>query len=850
MTKQKKTKITKGEPQGFFATFQLSNLIADKYHALVAIAIVLILFLIFLNPLYFGDKSFQSGDIVASEAMKPYLEKDRDGFSLWNPYIFFGMPSYAIATETPWFNLIAVIITQVRNVFTAFFSNDYAKWSFYLILLGITTFFYMRDLTKNTLVSLFTGVATAFSTGLIVFLFIGHVTKLTSLCMYPILFMMLFRFQRQIKLLDFLILAFVMQLLIQGFHVQIIFYTLFAVGIYYGYFIIRSITKKLVEERKQLFKSIAAFSGAVAIALLIQADSFSQIYEYTDYSTRGTKSITELSATTSPEKSESEYYEYHTGWSFSPEEVMTFIVPSFYGFGKTVYKGELSNNQEVEVNTYFGQMPFVDVAMYMGVIVFFLALFAVATRWKEPIVQFLTILSALALIISFGKNFPMLFDLLFYYLPYFDKFRVPSMILVLVQMTLPILAGFGLMKIISLKNEHDNRAKNILKYSAFAFTGLFVLSLLLASPITDWFATRVKDYAGSIASNQNLSQQFQALAPFISEMFHGDLLVAMFLCTAAFWLGNFYVNKKISADFFVVLIVALTLFDLWRINTRGASYVDKPDTDATFVQPDYITFIKEQKNDLPFRMLNLKQDRSLGSFSNNSDFHAYFLVEDFHGYSAIKPRAYQDFMDVIGPFNETLWKLGNVRYLVFEKPIAVPGLTNIFTSDKSTVYEFNNYHPRVFFVDAVEKKNNLNALNEIKANTFEPKAKAFVHDENLQVEKTDSTASVSIKNNFEDRITVEVNASGNNFLFFSTTYQPKGWKATIDGAETKIHRTNHAFMGIVVPKGKHTIEFYYLPDSWVLSKYISLVLSTFVVGGILILLVMKNFKRKEKSAQV
>jgi hypothetical protein len=103
------------------------------------------------------------------------------------------------------------------------------------------------------------------------------------------------------------------------------------------------------------------------------------------------------------------------------------------------------------VNTYFGQMPFVDVAMYMGVIIFFLALFSMIVNWKNPLVRFFAILSVIALLISFGRTFPLIYDLMFNYFPFFDKFRVPSMILVLVQLSFPILAGLGLVKIISLR---------------------------------------------------------------------------------------------------------------------------------------------------------------------------------------------------------------------------------------------------------------------------------------------------------------------------------------------------------------------------------------------------------------
>ena len=374
-----------------------------------------------------AGKTFQSGDIIASESAKPYILKDREGFSLWNPHIFCGMPAYSLGTEQTWFNLIYMGFAYVRKAFSSLFSVDYAVWSFYLIVLAFSSFLLMRHISKNTLVSLFTAVATSFSTGVIVFLYIGHVTKLTSLCMYPLIFLILLKFEEKIKVLYALILIIILQLFIQGFHVQIIFYTLFAVAIYYIFFFVRSLIKKEKERSGKLIRSSLVFVAASVIAVLISADNLTQIYEYTPYSTRGGKSITETS-TGKTDQSESEYYDYHTGWSFSPEEVLTFIIPSFYGFGSSTYNGPLTQNQDVEVNTYFGQMPFVDVAMYMGVLVFFLALFAIITCWKEPFVQFLTILSAIALLISFGKNLSLLFDLMFYYFPYFDKFRVPSMI--------------------------------------------------------------------------------------------------------------------------------------------------------------------------------------------------------------------------------------------------------------------------------------------------------------------------------------------------------------------------------------------------------------------------------------
>ncbi len=834
----------KAQSESFFSKFKLEDILPQKYHVLVVILVLFILFLAFLYPLYFGDKTFQAGDITSSESMQSYVHNANDGFTLWNPYIFCGMPAYAIGTAPTWFNIIYTVFTAIRSLFASLFAVQYAMWSFYLIVLAVTSFFLMRYLTKNTLVSLFTGIATSFSTGLIVFLYIGHVTKLTAICMYPLVFLILLRFQKGVKLIDFLILIIAFQLLIQSFHAQIIFYTFFAVGIYFVYYLIRALVKKENEFRNKILKSILAFAGAVIVALLIQSDSITQIYQYTPYSTRGGESITETeSSVTNP--TSSAYYEYHTNWSFSPGEVLTFIVPSYYGFGNSVYDGSLSNGQKVDVNTYFGQMAFVDVAMYMGIIVFFLAIFAIITSWKEPFVQFLTILSGIALLISFGRTFPVLFDLMFYHFPFFDKFRVPSMILVLDQLSFPVLAGFGLMKILSAKEEKDAKVIKLLKNSAYAFSGILVLSLLLNSTISSWFVSRVNDYADSISGTQSqFAQQFRALADYIAGMFTSDLMFGFAFVAIAFWSAVGYVNSKISKDAFVFIVIVLTIIDLWRIDGRGADakYVDNPDVKRMFTQPEYIKAIKAQNDKEPFRMLNLKQDGSLGSYSNDANYNVYFLVEDFYGYSGIKPRGYQDLMDVIGPANPTLWRMLNVKYIILDKPYQFSGLVPIDNKDKEVVYRNMNALPRIYFVDSIKVKPDIEVLNMIKNNQFDPKNVAFVEDSSLKINVPDSSAYANITEYKYQTIKAEVNATGNNFLFLGNTYLPTGWKAYIDGEQTKIYKANHNFMGIVVPKGKHAVEFRYAPTSFFVSKYIVLVLSSLVSLSLILVIFLKRKK--------
>ena len=87
-------------------------------------------------------------------------------------------------------------------------------------------------------------------------------------------------------------------------------------------------------------------------------------------------------------------------------------------------------------------MPFTDYPNYMGIIILLLAIIGLFRKWKL-IHQFLVITSAFALFISFGKHFSLVYDLFYNIFPYFNKFRVPHMILILLQFNVAVLAAFG-----------------------------------------------------------------------------------------------------------------------------------------------------------------------------------------------------------------------------------------------------------------------------------------------------------------------------------------------------------------------------------------------------------------------
>lgn len=842
--KEKKSiKSEKKIKESFLNSFDLDNYIPQKFQTLVLLLIVLLIFVIFYSPLYFGGKTFQSGDIVTSQTVMTYLSNHSGYYTLWNPNIFCGMPAYALATGYKWFNLIFVTVDIFRSTFSFPFLNDYAKWTFYLVALAYTMFFFMMNRTQNRLVSLFSALTVSFSTGIVVFLYIGHVTKLTSIFVFPVILLLLLNFQKKIKLLDVMLLLFFMPVMFLGWHVQIIFYIFFAVMIYFIYYFISALKTKDSFLTKQLLKSAAIFLFAVLVGLGIQSDNLTQIYEYTPYSTRGTESILDKESTPS-KKTETDFYEYATNWSFSPGEVLTWIVPSYYGFGKSTYNGPLSQNQDVEVNTYFGQMMFVDVAMYMGVVVFFLSIVGMIINWKDKFVRYLTILAVIATLISFGRTFPIAYDLMFHYFPFFDKFRVPSMILVLVQLSLPILAGLGIARLISLKQENDKKYDNLIRNIFFVFTGVFVLTIILGSPIKSWFISHINS-AGEKGT------RLQQIHDYMADMFLTDARLAFFFSAAVFGLIFAYLKSFLSRDLMITFIIVFSLVDIFRINHRGETYQEMQNIEQLFQKPEYVSAIESLNDKSVFRILNLKQDGSLGSVQQNSNYNAYFLLQDLYGYSGIKPRAYQDYMDILGsPANATLWRMANVKYLILDNPVSMAGLNPVYSGNKTFVYQNSDALPRAYFVNTLEKATAIEILNKVKNNQFDPKEIAFVEDADLQTDKPDSTTYVQIEKYGNENIYLNVKASGNNFLFLGDTYVGKGWKAYVDGNETNIYRANHNFRGIIVPAGEHKIHFEYLPESFVIAKNVSLILSSLIVLGLIVSLGLEMRKRIPLAKQI
>src|SRR5690606_11364888 len=116
---------------------------------------------------------------------------------------------------------------------------------------------------------------------------------------------------------------------------------------------------------------------------------------------------------------------------------------------------------------YWGDQQFTSGPVYFGAIVCFLFCLGFFLL-KGPIKWWIASATILSIVLSWGKNFELVSDFFFYYVPMYNKFRSVTMILSIAQLTFPIFAFLALNNI--LKNDNKLEIYKALRYS-FVITG-------------------------------------------------------------------------------------------------------------------------------------------------------------------------------------------------------------------------------------------------------------------------------------------------------------------------------------------------------------------------------------------
>jgi hypothetical protein len=388
------------------------------YWVLLAALLWAVLAVVYPGPVLQG-KVFLSSDASNSDAFARVGEASLQAghYPLWNPYLFAGMPTFGSLA----FPRYVYPPAQVFNLLQQKLGFVPLTWLFGHLLFGGLGMMWLLSRWRLPTAALVLGaVAFVLFPQVVAWGVHGHGSKLGAAMYLPWIVGWALRVQdggnrvRRSRAVAMLGLLLGLQFL-RG-HVQITYYTLATVG----WLTLWNAVLPFEEILAQVAPRVrAARLGLVicglAIGFLVGAVLLVPVHDYAAISIRGQDS----------EGGGGVGLEYATGWSLAPGELSTLVLPDAAGFGKA---------------TYLGLMPFNDYPNYLGFLLLLLAA-AAASRRRAALMTALAAFVVLVIMASFGEGF---YALLYRYLPFFNKFRVPSMILILVAFSVALLAPRGL----------------------------------------------------------------------------------------------------------------------------------------------------------------------------------------------------------------------------------------------------------------------------------------------------------------------------------------------------------------------------------------------------------------------
>jgi hypothetical protein len=823
------------------------EIIPQKYQHPLAIGIIYVSILIFFYAMVFEGKVYQEADSLPVWDSFSKQVQHEGSLPLWNPYLFCGMPGYASLSYpiAQAFDLTTILWEKVGRTALSFLffkeGSSGANLVFYLTY-GIGMYLLAYRFLRRKPIAVLVALMALYATYIALFIMIGHLTKLAVLSWFPYVFLIVDKLREKFNLLLACLLPIVVRVMLQSAHVQVLFYIFLSLGLYLMFFLIRALIKK--EVWKNIALTVGVLLVAVGLAFLMGATQHFSTYEYNPFSIRGSNPI-QTAASASPSKTIEGGldYDYATNYSFSPGELMTFFVPSWYGFGPLPYQGPLTQNQLTKLYLYWGQQPRVDGPQYMGIIAIVFALIGLYRMRKEPIVQFLGGIIGFSLLVSFGKEFSPVYDLMYNFVPVFNKFRAPSMILIMVQFFTPILAGFGILSFMpENRNAIDPARAKQWKYIFGILAGLLVIVFIGKDVVKDVYQSffPLQDVAKNLShSYGNIpAEAVSMMFDFVFASVVTDIIVAVISLGIAFGAFYYYQKGKIQSSMVYGVLVVVVLFDLWRVASKPHDPITPQEAKQVAATPNYVHVL--QQDTTQYRVLQM--DNGQPAFGNAP---AYWLLHNAYGYHAAKLRIYQDMVDVAGLGNPLVWQLMNIKYLISNREDSSAMLTKVYHDGQTNVYAFRYWLPHAFLVNGCDVADGMTTLNKIAALSFDPRQIAYVPEHlSTVLDAPKEGANATVTSYRTQELEVRVHATGNNLLFISDAYYPKGWKAYVDGKETEILRLDYLFRGVVVPQGTHTVTMKFEPTMFYLGKEVSLWVSLVVYGMLTVLGVMYWKKKR------
>lgn len=824
------------------SSFNFRNLLPH----LVALAAFVLVAVIYCKPALEG-KVLQQSDVVHFKGMSKDIHdyKEKNGVApLWTTRMFGGMPGYQIATN--------------NNNYLSYWANEafslFIPKPFRFFILACLGFYFLALVIRtNPWLAMLGAIGYAYASYNAIIISVGHETKMLSIAYLPALLGALWLIYQRRYWLGAGLTALFSSILIFHNHYQIVYYfILLAAAMTLGHFIhwIRQKDYRTLVTASA-FALVAGATGVLANAVMLFTT-----YDYSKATIRGGQAALNLRDSVNVKKNTGGLdtaYAFLYG-SYGVAETFTTLVPGMYG-GATGPLGEDSKlvetmqekglpsdfaNQLYGIfSAYWGQQPSHAGPVYLGAIFFLLFIFGMLYLKSQHRWWILGI-TVLAILMSWGKNFAGFNTFLFEHLPLYNKFRAPAMILVIPQLTFPLVAVMALQELLFGKRSSAEGWK-ALRQTGIIMAGIFaLLSVLYVSfSYRQGFESEIQQQLTQIAPNDpTLGKEIvDAVVADRKSMFGKDLARSLFFAGAAFLLLFFYVRNKIKSQAVIWIMMALTAIDFLGVSSRFLghdNFMEPEEAEGAFTPSQADQLILQDK-DPDFRVLNLQNGLSAAFADAITSYHH----KSVGGYHAAKLSIYQDLIEnqlSKQPLNMPVLNMLNTKYVI------APDSTG-------RVYPQKNPGAlgSAWFVRTVQYVPDARAEMQALDN-FDPSATAFVQESfrtSVGAEpRWDSGAVIRLVAYDNDVLQYETNAATSQFAVFSEVYYERGWKAFVDGKETPIVKVNYVLRGLSIPAGNHKIEFRFEPRSYILGRSITTISQLAVLLLLLVGLWMEFGKQR------
>jgi len=804
----------------------------DRKKDFFVLALLLGVLVIFFSKILFTDKIIRAPDILHEfywtikdsssdsllNALKPHFN------AVWDIYSNSGD-----TTEGGW--SAGHFLIQNKIIFNLIPQPASIAWFMVLHFFqgAVGTYLYCRTIGVSRLASFFGGLFFALATENVSLINAGHVLKVATISFAPLAFFFFEKGFLTRRVIFFLGTALVLALQFFEGHWQISFYTCLAIG---AYGLLRTsgmIMTAKAGERKSLFPRMVGLNLVLLLFFLTTVSmALVPLANWSRETNRGAQSGAN-------QGKGGLQIEEAMSWSMPPEELVTFVIPGFFGISRQEGGSNPSNIESY----YWGRMVFTQTSDYMGLLPWLLA--PLPLLFRRDRYTWLAVGGIVGgLLFSMGK-YTQFYQILFEYFPGINRFRVPKMMMFIPLLSVSVLAARAVDLI------RDDTVRQSGRFRLY-LAGIFLVPLLV---LAAWGVEQVGREYWLTRFSGILSQPTRyEYGPELALQRWGNIsketLIAFILALAYSTTLAVFTRKWGGAKLLPVFLLAIYLVDMGRVNSKFMFLIDPPHRPVSEKTPLQKFLLQESKQ---YRTLPMVGDPMPLAAAGIP------VVFTSRPVQLVRWQEYLDNFVLTSPMADVI----NMKYLILpadqfqqEKDRLGSKYTPVFESqDRSEVVLQNRtVLPKGWLVPSVSVLGDpRQALAIMQGPMFDPQRVALVETPPplamapLETPSTGSPGQVVLKRYEGERIDLTVTNNANALLVLGEKYY-KGWRADVDGKATDIHRVNYILRGVYLPPGQHEVSFTFDPLPFKVGKYL-----TFSSMGLFVVMLVRDvWVRRKKAA--